>query len=185
MELTITALPLPVAATRLLIRQLQPADEHNFLAIYQDPEVMRFLDPLVKITPAVRWRQVLSSPTMFTQQLAVTQLDSNLLIGLCGLIDRPGNQFERWVLLRPMFWRQGYGTEVSSKLTEVAFNHLNARLVFGIIDPANAASLAMVQRLGYSYFGEYFNKTKPEHWQNGHHKYGLERPSIDASPIGK
>jgi ribosomal-protein-alanine N-acetyltransferase len=173
MECTIADLPLPFITSRLTIRQLLPIDESDFLALYRDPDVMHFLGAGTQKSPETRWRQVVSSPSMFTQQLAVVRLDSNEFIGLCGFLDKPEEQFERWVLLRPYLWRHGYGAEISAKLTEVAFNALDARLVFGIIDPANVASLAMVKKLGYSFLGEYSNSKNLNDWQNGHHKYGL------------
>jgi len=56
---------------------------------------------------------------------------------------------------------QGYATEATAALTELAFTHLGARRVVVCHDPANAASDGVPRRLGFEHFGTVTDSVLP------------------------
>jgi RimJ/RimL family protein N-acetyltransferase len=106
--------------------------------------------------------------------LSIVIPETDELVGVCGFFKsaQPGaGEWEIWLLLRSKFWGKAIGAEVTSALIEVAFSSLGAQSVIGIVDPENKGSLSMITRLGFSFLREY---TGTEHWQRGHHIYGVE-----------
>ncbi|MFC2968950.1 GNAT family N-acetyltransferase [Acidimangrovimonas pyrenivorans] len=73
-------------------------------------------------------------------------------VGLGGLTVKDG--FDGLNLsyhLHPDHWGKGYATEFARAALEVAFGPLRAPRVVGLVRPANPASRAVLERLGFRY----------------------------------
>ena len=72
----------------------------------------------------------------------------NVHIGDCKLVNNKLNldEFEIGYLLKPNFWRKGYGTIICAHLLQEA-NRLNSeKVVMAIIDPENIASRKLLEK---------------------------------------
>ncbi len=75
--------------------------------------------------------------------------------------------FEIQVLLAKNYWGKHLGREATELLMDVAFNCIKASSVITIVHPENAASLALVEDLGFTRVG-----TKQSGgWDNGHYVF--------------
>lgn len=59
------------------------------------------------------------------------------------------NELEFYILFMSKYWRQGYGFEVTSKLIELAFAHVDHESIIAYIQPHNYASLGLIKKLNF------------------------------------
>ncbi len=77
-------------------------------------------------------------------------------------------------VLNPAFWRQGYASEASLTIVSQLFRRFDIPSVTAEIDRRNDASLALVQRLGFSFVrhdeaeGDDIYQTTRTSWENLH-----------------
>ncbi len=90
------------------------------------------------------------------QYWPIFALDSNELIGCCGLRPRDEKQYEIGFHLRPRFWGQGYAVEAAKAVIAYAFDVLQAESLFAGHNPHNINSAKVLKKLGFSYLGEEF-----------------------------
>ena len=83
-------------------------------------------------------------------------LDSNELIGCCGLRPRSKNTYELGFHLRPEFWHQAYAMEAAQAVIDYAFSVLHADCLFVGHNPNNTASSKVLSKLGFQYIGDEF-----------------------------
>ncbi len=73
-------------------------------------------------------------------------------IGFCGLYDRDGLEgLDIGFALLPQFYKKGYSFEACQPLLAFAFNEKNYSKVSAITVPENKASIALIEKLGFSY----------------------------------
>lgn len=85
--------------------------------------------------------------TRYTIQLKETKE----IIGTCGLnyLDKENSRTEIAYELGAAYWRQGYGTELLTKLVEWLFDQQNFHRLEAKIDPKNSASINLIEKLGF------------------------------------
>jgi RimJ/RimL family protein N-acetyltransferase len=86
---------------------------------------------------------------------AVLQQDNKAFLGYCGLFYFPnvngkpeveiGYRFARFA------WGKGYATEAAIAVRDFAFSDLKLTRLIAIIDPSNAASIRVAEKLGMSH----------------------------------
>lgn len=166
-------LPIPIATPRLVIRQAVRTDMRGWSALYRSPKVRQHMNGPLKRTAQDWWSGQQRLLANVNQPLSIVLPETNELVGVCGFFEtEQRDEWEVWLLLRSKFWRKSIGAEVTSALVDVAFTTFAAKRVIGIVDPANCASLNMIQKLGFVFIREY-SGTVP--WQHGHHVFGVER----------
>lgn len=143
---------------RLLLRELELPDAAVLFRIYQDPQVMRFMGPPPATIAEERAnieRHRHQSYERYGYGLWATVLrDTGALIGRCGLLcTRIDSQMETELsfLLDRDHWGQGYASEAARAILEVAARRFGIDRVVAVVHPDNVASLAAVERLGFSY----------------------------------
>ncbi len=137
---------------RLLLRPLAIADLDEFVALHDDPEVTRFIQPLDR--PAAKER-LQSIEREWLQRghgmFAVLDRATGRLLGRAGLKYWP--QFDEteigWVLRREA-WGHGYATEAAQACLNWAFASLDLPYFTAMIHPENEASIRLAGRLGMS-----------------------------------
>ena len=144
---------------RLIIRQYTEADAEQALAIYSDPEVMRFIGMMKAATPITtveQMRQNLIERRMkryaenpqFGGWAAVLK-DTGTIIGTIILLNLDNSpEIEvGWHLARSA-WGHGYATEGGRGAIDYGFNVAGLDRIACVVHPDNHKSLAVARRLG-------------------------------------
>jgi ribosomal-protein-alanine N-acetyltransferase len=85
-----------------------------------------------------------------TYDLAVMLDSEDLLIGRCGLGLTDANLTEGmlWYTIHPSHWGRGYATEGARGLLDFGFAELCLHRIWADCDPANVASVRVLEKLG-------------------------------------
>lgn len=142
-------LRLPLHTDRLEIRPFVPADQAAMQAIYDDPEVMRYItgggDPRGWVATYVRDQRERG----FTFW-AVIERATGEMIGEAGIAPfDSGSRLELGYLLRRDRWGMGLATEAARAILDAAFDDLGAPEVMAVVDEGNGASLNVLHKLGF------------------------------------
>ena len=101
-------------------------------------------------------REVDNNIKYHVQYWPIFELNSNALIGCCGLKPFAEKQYEIGFHLRPEFWGQGYALEAAKAVIEYAFAVLKAEGLFAGHNPNNIASKKVLSKLQFQYIGDEF-----------------------------
>jgi RimJ/RimL family protein N-acetyltransferase len=141
---------------RLRLRSLVDADIAALFAIFSDPEAMRYWTSpaMTEIAEAEALLRDIQhhaeAETLF--QWGIARRDDDLVIGTCTLfrIDRQHRRGELGYIVRRDLWGRGLATEALTALIHHAFATLGLHRLEADIDPRNAGSIRLVQRLGFN-----------------------------------
>ena len=140
---------------RLRIRRFQDSDLQAFLAYRNDPEVARYQS--WESTSEEEGRSFIeemksSQPGSIGLwfQFAFELKATGTLIGDCGLVIalQDERQGEIGYTLSRAYQRQGLATEGVTAVLDYAFTALNMHRVSAVVDTENAASVALLERIG-------------------------------------
>lgn len=149
----------PLATERLKLRRFIPADLEPLLGVFGDSEVMRYVG--AERRPLDR-REVAAlmacAETQWQRQgfglLAIVELETGRLVGEAGLQPlEQGPDIEAGYTLARAAWGRGYATEAARAILRWGFAGLGLQRVVAVADPANAASLRVLDRLGMKRLG--------------------------------
>jgi ribosomal-protein-alanine N-acetyltransferase len=142
---------------RLVLRAFAPADEAALLALWNDPDVGRFLWDGRPVPAARVSAQIDESRRAFAEGgigLYTARLVAapDAVIGAVGLA-RIGGQPDPELLyaLLPALWGRGLATEAATEVLRVAFEVVGLEIVRAGADPPNVASFRVMARLGMTY----------------------------------
>ena len=141
---------------RLQLREILPADAPALLAIHGDAQAMRHFgtDPLQTLDEAERlvatfagWRS-LPNPGV---RWGLARVEDGQLVGSCGLFkwNRGWQVCSLGYELAQSAWGQGLMSEALRAALDWGFEHMGLRRVEAQVHPDNAASLRLLQRLGF------------------------------------
>jgi len=141
---------------RLHLRPFTAADQEAIHAVYADPEVMRHVGhgahrSTAETAGALRiYGDVLARHGY--SFLAVTLRETGALVGDGGLhpLGGKGPDVELGYTLARSAWGHGYATELGRGLIGYAFARLHVPRVVAQVEPANAASRHVLDKLGMS-----------------------------------
>jgi RimJ/RimL family protein N-acetyltransferase len=148
-----TTLP-TLQAERIRLRPHREEDLPAFFALYSDPEAMRYWS-----FPA--WTDIEQAHPRFNGALApvapdgvhawaIADADDALIGGLTLFsIDRKQGRAEIGYALHSSQWGHGYAQEAARLGIDFAFGTLSLRRIEADIDPRNAASCRLVERMGF------------------------------------
>ncbi|WP_288380385.1 GNAT family N-acetyltransferase [uncultured Massilia sp.] len=156
----------PILTTdRLTLRPLTRSDADDLYAVFSDPAVMRYWS-------AEPWTSVASAEKAISQALdayrdasevrfGVELAQSGILVGTVNLHHFFGQnrRCELGYALGSAWWGKAYATEALSAALDYGFHELRLNRVEADIDPRNAASAAVLERLGFRKEGY-----MPERW---------------------
>jgi len=146
----------PVLDTpRLTLRPLRRADVPELFAVFSDTEAMRYWARPAMTDPSEAedlLREIehhAAAETLF--QWGIARRDDDAVIGTCTLfrIEREHRRAELGYILRRDLWGRGLATEALTALLNHAFDTLRLHRLEADIDPRNAGSLRLVERLGF------------------------------------
>lgn len=153
-----------ITTARLGLSHWQPADEPLALALWGDPAVSRYISVNGFTDEQVRARlatEIENSEKHSVQYWPVFLKDTGEHIGCCGLrlLDVPPDTigfggYELGFHLRSAYWGKGYATEAARAVIAYAFGTLGLDCIYAGHHPANAASAALLGKLGFIYLAD-------------------------------
>jgi RimJ/RimL family protein N-acetyltransferase len=148
-------MPVEITTPRLLLRQLAVADAPALLAYRADPTVARYQlwQPRTE-ADAVAWIGALADTAVDTPgtwfQMAIVLRESGALIGDLGLhfpAEEP-REAEFGITLAPPAQGKGYAAEALRAVLRYLATDLRKHRVTARVDPRNARSIALLERVG-------------------------------------
>jgi RimJ/RimL family protein N-acetyltransferase len=139
-----------IETNRLALRPLERGGLDEFLALHNDPQVVRFMRRLDRQQAGERLRAIESGWKQCGYGMfAVRERASGRFLGRAGLKYWP--QFDEtevgWAL-RGEAWGQGYATEAAQAAIAWGFRTFGFSYLTAMIRPVNARSIAVAERLG-------------------------------------
>jgi [ribosomal protein S5]-alanine N-acetyltransferase len=142
-------------APRVRLRWLTSDDVDGLFAIFSDDEMMRYWS-----SPAMKERAEAETllariqrqfAEKFGFQWGIERKEDRRLLGTCTLFHiHPGNRCgELGYALASPYWKNGYMLEALTALLDYAFGPMNLRRLEADVDPRNASSLRILDRLGF------------------------------------
>ena len=146
-------------ATRLRLRAVVEADVPDLLAVFGDAEVCRYWSrpALADAAQAADLQREIAAlfaeRTLF--QWAIADRATDRLIGTCTLAELSAEHRRAAVgyALRRDAWGRGHATDALRALLAFAFDALRLHRLEADVDPRNAASIRVLERLGFRYEG--------------------------------
>ena len=148
------ALP-TLEAPRVRLRWLTAADVDALFAIFSDGEMMRYWSspPMQRRAEAEELvaRVHRHFAEKFGFQWGIERKEDGRLLGTCTIFRvHPANRCaELGYGLASAHWKQGYMFEALTALLGFAFGKMNLRRLEADVDPRNANSLRILDRLGF------------------------------------
>lgn len=142
---------------RLTIRSWEPAaDLDDALAIYGDPQTMRFI-PCGALSREQTERLITRMAEREREHgfgiWPVVHKDDGRIIGECGItyIPEHGRDVEIAWIFNKAYHGKGYATEAARVVKEWALGNLRLTQLYALIDRENAPSIAVANRLGMQF----------------------------------
>jgi RimJ/RimL family protein N-acetyltransferase len=139
---------------RLRLRPFESSDEAPLLALFDTPEVRRYLWDDRPVSRQTVREQIAWSRSAFAARglghfTLRTAGEPDRVRGFAGL--RPFGEPERIEVLyglEPALWGRGLATEAARAVLRYGFDELGLAEIFAGADPPNAASFRVMERLG-------------------------------------
>jgi ribosomal-protein-alanine N-acetyltransferase len=145
----------PVLETpRLVLRPFHAADAEGLHDAFGDPEAMRFWNvaPSADLAVTVKNIEWLAKYSPYSHaSWAVAARDDGRFLGMVNYHHREARdrRVEIGYIMVRRFWRQGFAKEAVTRLLHHCFATLRSHRVEALIMPENAASIALVESLGF------------------------------------
>lgn len=139
-----------IKTARLRLRPFETRDIPALHAIYSNPEAMRYWSkPPFELTSQTKEfvDAVMAADPRTTIEFVIEHEDH--VIGRAGFWQGS----EIGYLFHPAYWGQGFGTEAIAALLTFGFGTHGLTEATADVDPDNAASIALLKRLGFSETG--------------------------------
>ena len=156
LDLNVTLAEFPVLETeRLVLRRVTAGDTDAIFRLMADPRVTRFLGraPFTTLDEAARRVQMFQDEFQSRSGLAwmVTQRTDGQFMGFCRYTHFATfhSRAEIGYLLSPEWWGQGMMPEAVRAAVGFGFTQLGLHSVQADIDPANAQSRRLLEKLGF------------------------------------
>lgn len=160
----------PVLTTaRLRLRQMSHADTEGIMALFSDPQVLRFLNLPPTDTPEKAIGLIDWLAGNYTQQegidWAITLQGDDRLIGMCGAYSwqRSDRRIDIGYHITPAHWGQGYATEAARAIIGWCFEHLNLHRIQADCTDGNIGSERVLLKCGFTLEGTW----RESCWEHG------------------
>ena len=162
----------PLVTERLELRRFTAADLEPLLDVFGDAEVMRYVGaerrPLGRgqVEAPARQRPRRDWSAHGFGLLAIVERDTGRLVGEAGLQHlEAGPDIELGYTLARAAWGRGYATEAARAVLRWGFAGLRLHRIVAVADPANTASLHVLEKLGMTRRGrrECYGAVMAEH----------------------
>lgn len=180
--------------TRLVIRTFEPRDAEAWIAMFDDPQVRRFLPPgppptMHAFQSALEARHAMEREGGYAMW-AVEEKQTGTFAGQCGLrpvesvgtqpspaaaaAGRGSGEFDLAYHLTRACWNKGYATEAAIAVLAHGLGPLGLGRIIAVAMPDNIGSWKVMEKAGMRYAGlaDYYGLTglkkyiaEPEWWQ--------------------
>jgi RimJ/RimL family protein N-acetyltransferase len=140
---------------RLLLRHQTPDDLDSLYALYCDPDITRYIPDAPRSYDEAReeleWHQHGHPRRPELGLWATVHKESGQFIGRCGLLPWTidgVDEIEVAYTIAKGWWGQGLATEAAQAIRDYAFGPLRLARLVCLIDPANAASARVAEKMG-------------------------------------
>lgn len=147
--------PPTLEGRRIRLRAIRDDDADGLFVVFSDPEAMRFwsASPVADIEQ-IRERIRLVRDWFTAReglQWAIALHDDDRCVGTATLfnISPPNRRAEFGCSLARMLWGQGIAREAVGMMLRFGFDHLGLERIEADIDPRNANSIRLVERMGF------------------------------------
>jgi RimJ/RimL family protein N-acetyltransferase len=144
----------PLRTERLLLRPFHTSDAWALHAYQSRADVCRYIPYPPRTLDTVRERidaatSVLDEPDS-ALLLAVVRSEDDVLVGdvMLRWISREHANGEIGYVFDPRYQGHGYATEAANELLRLGFEELDLHRIIARVDARNAASIAVLQRIG-------------------------------------
>lgn len=146
-----------IQSERLVMQPIGEGDAESLLGVFRDAMVRHYL--LDDMTVSLDWvrREITSSNERFARRsaglCAIRLIGATPIIGFVGFREffvPPRLQLLYGLL--PRYWGQGLAFEATKRVCDFAFLELGFPRIEAAMDPPNARSIALAERLGLSQF---------------------------------
>jgi ribosomal-protein-alanine N-acetyltransferase len=139
-----------IRTERLLLRRPDVNDLDAMFEIMSNPVAMRYWSTLPHASRDVTrpWLDQMIARTATAGEDFIIEFDGRV-IGDVGAGRLPDFGF----MIHPDYWGRGFATEASAAFIEHAFRNTAATELLADVDPRNAASLRVLDRLGFKETG--------------------------------
>jgi RimJ/RimL family protein N-acetyltransferase len=147
-----------ISGDRVRLREFRMADLDDSMAVAADDRVTRWLsfDSLLREQQSDRLAGILERAEMRPRReyyLAVTTNESDRLIGFARLGLDGVNAAKLGYAIAFEHWGKGYATDAARSLMRYGFEVLDLHRISAAIGPDNAASITVVNRIGFVHEG--------------------------------
>lgn len=147
--------PMMVMRTaRLELRPFELEDAAAYWPLVSDPDVLRYtgespLKSMVEVRDLLAARPLRDYATYGYGRLACVEKASGDLVGFCGLkyLEDLGETDIGYRFL-PRCWGMGYATESATAVMGHGVELLDLKRVIGLVEPRNAGSIRVLEKLG-------------------------------------
>lgn len=188
-------MPLPrfsqVSTPRTTLREVSGADLSDLLEINGDPEVTRYLPyaTWASDADATAWLERMQALGMNgnARQLVIARNEDDKVIGTVLLFkyDEGSNRVELGYVIGRRHWRRGYAAEALGALLDHLFGAMGIRRVEAEVNPENAASNALLRKLGFTHEGFLRERWVAKGETYGVNVYGLLAEDRVRGPDGE
>jgi RimJ/RimL family protein N-acetyltransferase/soluble P-type ATPase len=161
--------PITIANTkRLIVRELAPEDIKEMYAMYEDPDVRRFIPDIDDYLDVEMEKQAAYIRNVYSFYgygiWGVYSKTSKKLIGRCGIENQMVDGKEEITLsylLDSKYWGYGYAIECCNAVFAYAKSQLDITRIVAVIDAQNARSIRTAKNLNMTFEKEitYKNRT--------------------------
>lgn len=138
---------------RLILRLQRPADIDALVDLWSDPAVTHYMGgPRERDWLRTEFEEDGRNPAAEQYDLwPVIEKGSGQLVGNCGLLEKEvagKAEIELVYVFAACAWGNGYATEIGMALIRHAFETLGLERLIALIEPENAASERVAQKVG-------------------------------------
>ena len=154
-------IPLPLHTERLVLRMVGLDDAPTLAAYRSDPHVARYQDWLLpytadQATESIRRQAHLAGPTVGESVQVAIEHDGamigDLYVGIGDVVDG-GAQATLGYTLAAAHQGRGFALEAAEAMVDALFEHTPVHRIEATLDPLNAASMRVLDLLGFSHEG--------------------------------
>lgn len=143
---------------RLILRHLEPGDLDNLFALYQDPEIRRYIpdapQTLAEAKEELDWFLYGHPRHPELGLWATIHKQTGQFVGRCGLLPWTiDGRFEVEVAyaIARSHWGQGLGTEAALAIRDYGFGTLGLTRLVCLIEGDNLASIRVAEKIGMAF----------------------------------
>ncbi len=144
-----------IESERLLFRDILHSDSNDLFEIYRNRKALKFqvISPFRSMAEVKRYVDVVHDgyQNRYFIRWGLVEKQTGKLIGLISLhhLELWNYKAEIGYMLNEAYWNMGYATEAVDKLLEMGLVKWGLHKVEAEIHPGNAASMRVVEKLGF------------------------------------